>query len=136
MILNKNKFVCRAIDNRMGGFMIAEVARLLKENNKKLPFGLYITNSGDDHYVKEYYKKREATDDGFLDSMMMGYLTNSTLMGTLHGGNPAGAMLGDALNNFDEVQEKTPTFEPETQEIGKELGEAADESIANIEPFS
>ena len=25
--------------------MIAEVARLLKENKKKLPFGLYITNS-------------------------------------------------------------------------------------------
>ena len=45
MILNENKFVCRAIDNRMGGFMIAEVARLLKENKKKLPFGLYIVNS-------------------------------------------------------------------------------------------
>ncbi|CAL2079470.1 M42 family metallopeptidase [Tenacibaculum sp. 190524A02b] len=44
-ILNKDKFVCRALDNRMGGFMIAEVARLLKENNKTLPFGLYITNS-------------------------------------------------------------------------------------------
>ncbi|WP_298894918.1 M42 family metallopeptidase [uncultured Psychroserpens sp.] len=44
-ILNKNKFVCRALDNRMGGFMIAEVARLLKLNKKKLPFGLYITNS-------------------------------------------------------------------------------------------
>ena len=44
-ILNSNKFVCRAIDNRMGGFMIAEVARLLKENKKKLPFGLYIVNS-------------------------------------------------------------------------------------------
>jgi len=44
-ILNKNKFICRAIDNRMGGFMIAEVARLLKENNVTLPFGLYIVNS-------------------------------------------------------------------------------------------
>ena len=44
-ILNKDKFVCRAIDNRVGGFMIAEVARLLHENKKKLPFGLYITNS-------------------------------------------------------------------------------------------
>jgi putative aminopeptidase FrvX len=40
MILNDNKFVCRAIDNRMGGFMIAE-ARLLHENKVKLPFGLY-----------------------------------------------------------------------------------------------
>lgn len=45
MVLNDNKFVCRAIDNRMGGFMIAEVARLLHENKVKLPFGLYITNS-------------------------------------------------------------------------------------------
>ncbi|NVK53532.1 MAG: M42 family metallopeptidase [Flavobacteriaceae bacterium] len=44
-ILNNDKFVCRALDNRMGGFMIAEVARLLKENNRELPFGLYITNS-------------------------------------------------------------------------------------------
>lgn len=44
-ILNGNKFVCRGLDNRMGGFMIAEVARLLFENKKKLPFGLYITNS-------------------------------------------------------------------------------------------
>ncbi|MBL29855.1 MAG: peptidase M42 [Flavobacteriaceae bacterium] len=44
-ILNKDKFVCRAIDNRAGGFMIAEVARLLKKNKISLPFGLYITNS-------------------------------------------------------------------------------------------
>jgi len=35
----------RAFDNRIGGFMIAQVARLLKENNKKLPFGLYIVNA-------------------------------------------------------------------------------------------
>ena len=44
-IINKNKFVCRAIDNRVGGFMIAEVGRLLHQNNIKLPFGLYITNA-------------------------------------------------------------------------------------------
>lgn len=35
----------RAMDNRIGGFMIAEVARLLHENKKKLPFGLYIVNA-------------------------------------------------------------------------------------------
>ena len=44
-VLNKDNFVCRALDNRMGGFMIAEVALLLHENEKELPFGLYITNS-------------------------------------------------------------------------------------------
>ncbi len=41
-----NDFIIgRAFDNRIGGFMIAEVARLLKENKKKLPFGLYIVNA-------------------------------------------------------------------------------------------
>jgi len=44
-ILNGNRFVGRALDNRIGGFMIAEVARMLKEKKKTLPFGLYITNS-------------------------------------------------------------------------------------------
>jgi putative aminopeptidase FrvX len=45
MVLNKDWFVARALDNRAGGFMIAEVARLLKEEKTALPFGLYITNS-------------------------------------------------------------------------------------------
>ncbi len=38
-------FIGRAFDNRIGGFMIAEVARLVKENKKKLPFGLYVVNA-------------------------------------------------------------------------------------------
>ena len=43
--LANNFIIGRAFDNRIGGFMIAEVARLLKENKKKLPFGLYIVNA-------------------------------------------------------------------------------------------
>ena len=45
MTLNNRYFVGRALDNRIGGFVIAEVARLLHKNKKTLPFGLYITNS-------------------------------------------------------------------------------------------
>lgn len=45
MELNKQWLVGRALDNRMGGFMIAEVARRLSENKKKLPFCLYVVNS-------------------------------------------------------------------------------------------
>jgi len=45
MLLNGRHFTGRALDNRMGGFMIAEVARLLKEEKARLPFGLYVTNS-------------------------------------------------------------------------------------------
>ena len=45
MFLNDKYYVGRALDNRIGGFMIAEVARLVYQNKLKLPFGLYITNS-------------------------------------------------------------------------------------------
>ncbi|UOQ74534.1 M42 family metallopeptidase [Hymenobacter cellulosilyticus] len=45
MVMNDKFYVGRALDNRVGGFMIAEVARMLKENGKNLPFGLYIVNA-------------------------------------------------------------------------------------------
>ncbi len=44
-VLNDRYYVGRALDNRMGGFCIAEVARLLKENKIQLPYSLYIVNS-------------------------------------------------------------------------------------------
>ncbi|HEX6429915.1 MAG TPA: M42 family metallopeptidase [Niastella sp.] len=43
--LANDYYIARAFDNRIGGFMIAEVARLLKENKKQLPYGLYIVNA-------------------------------------------------------------------------------------------
>lgn len=43
--LANDRIICRALDNRIGGFMIAQVARLLKENKKKLPYTLYIVNA-------------------------------------------------------------------------------------------
>jgi len=45
MELGKDYYSGRALDNRIGGFMIAEVARKIKEKGKKLPFKLYIVNS-------------------------------------------------------------------------------------------
>lgn len=45
MELNKKFYVGRALDNRIGGYIIAEVARKLKENKKELPFTLYIVNA-------------------------------------------------------------------------------------------
>jgi putative aminopeptidase FrvX len=44
-VLNDRYYVGRALDNRMGGFCVAEVARLLKENNIELPYTLYVVNS-------------------------------------------------------------------------------------------
>jgi tetrahedral aminopeptidase len=45
LTLNRDFLIGRGIDNRIGGFMIAEVARKLYENKQKLPFGLYIVNA-------------------------------------------------------------------------------------------
>jgi putative aminopeptidase FrvX len=43
--LNSTYLTGRALDNRIGGFMIAEVARMISENSIKLPFSLYIVNA-------------------------------------------------------------------------------------------
>ena len=43
--LANGHYIGRAFDNRIGGYMIAEVARLLKENRKTLPYGLYVVNA-------------------------------------------------------------------------------------------
>jgi tetrahedral aminopeptidase len=45
MEMNDKYLVGRALDNRMGGFIIAEVVRRIKENAMQLPFGLYVVNS-------------------------------------------------------------------------------------------
>ena len=44
-VLNDRYYCGRALDNRMGGFCIAEVARLIKENKVELPYSLYVVNS-------------------------------------------------------------------------------------------
>lgn len=45
MEMNNRYWVGRALDNRMGGYMIAEVARMLKENKVQLPYTLYVVNA-------------------------------------------------------------------------------------------
>jgi tetrahedral aminopeptidase len=45
MKLGKDYYTGRALDNRIGGFMIAEVARKIRENKIELPFKLYVVNS-------------------------------------------------------------------------------------------
>jgi len=44
-VLNKRFFVGRGQDNKIGGYMIAAIAKLLRKNGLKLPYGLYIINA-------------------------------------------------------------------------------------------
>jgi putative aminopeptidase FrvX len=39
------RFISRALDNRIGGYMIAQVAKKLKDKNIDLPYSLYIVNA-------------------------------------------------------------------------------------------
>ena len=43
--LNKKYLTGRALDNRIGGYMIAQVAKKIKDNKIKLPFSLYVVNA-------------------------------------------------------------------------------------------
>lgn len=43
--LNNKYYVGRALDNRMGGFCIAEVARMIREEKIDLPYSLYVVNA-------------------------------------------------------------------------------------------
>lgn len=74
--------------------------------------GLYITGKEDDKYVTNYFRNREVlpdrsynrtyqthSDDGFLTSMAMGYMTDSMLLGTLIGGHMPGALVGQMLRD-------------------------------------
>ncbi len=45
MMLNDNYYTGRALDNRIGGFAIAQVAKMLKKKDVKLPFGIYFVNA-------------------------------------------------------------------------------------------
>lgn len=44
--------------------------------------------------------------DSFIESLLIGYLTDSTLIGGMMGGNLMGAAIGDMLNNDDQVNDK------------------------------
>lgn len=95
------------IDKRQYLKRIQDFTAKTKNISEKDKNGLYVTNKKDDEYMKSYFKHREvpnvtqSTDDGFLQSMAIGYMTNSTLVGSVLGGNPLGAMVGDSLNTSE-----------------------------------
>lgn len=74
------------------------------ENKKCKHCNKQISQYDREHYcpvTRETYNT--STDDGFLDSFIIGAVTDSALLGGLLGGNMAGGLLGDMLdgNLFD-----------------------------------
>lgn len=58
-------------------------------------------------YNPQYRDSCQNTDDGFLTSAAVAYATDSTVLGALAGGNIAGAMVGDMLNDSDNSRNDT-----------------------------
>jgi len=91
------------IDKRDYFKRIVDFTSKAKEITIKDKNGLYVTrNSNHVEYMNNYFRNREVSgDDGFLQSMALGYMFNSGLFGGAVGGNFAGAMLGDMLNDSE-----------------------------------
>jgi putative aminopeptidase FrvX len=105
MMLNKKYFVGRALDNRAGGFIIAEVARRLKENKKKTGFGIYIVNSVQEETGlrgAEMIAKRIKPDIAIItdvchDTQSPAY--NKTVVGDIYCGKGPVLSYGPAVQN-------------------------------------
>jgi putative aminopeptidase FrvX len=105
MVLNKTNFVGRALDNRMGGFMIAEVARLIKEKKVKLPYSLYIVNAVQEEVGlrgAEMISRRIKPDVAIVTDVCHDTQTpmiSKILQGDLHSGKGPVLTYGPAVHN-------------------------------------
>ncbi len=103
--LNNRYYLGRALDNRVGGFMIAEVARMLKENKDKLPFGVYFTNSVQEEVGlrgAEMIAKRINPDVAIVTDVCHDTQTpmmNKIVNGDLHCGKGPVVSYGPAVQN-------------------------------------
>lgn len=104
--LNYDYYICRAMDNRIGGFMIAEVARLLKENKQRLPFGLYIVNAVQEEVGlrgAEMIAKRIKPNVAIITDVTHDTTTpmiNKNIEGEIRCGNGPSITYGPAVHNI------------------------------------
>ena len=95
----------RAFDNRIGGFMIAEVARLIKENNKKLPYALYVVNAVQEEIGlrgAEMMARRIKPDAAIITDVTHDSTTpmiNKIIEGECHCGKGPSLCYGPAVHN-------------------------------------
>lgn len=100
---------------------IKDFTPVAKTITKKDKNGMYITKSGkDERYMQDYFRRREVSNthvhnhnNTFTDSLLYGYATDSAILGTVMGGNPAGAIIGESLRHS--TQDSTPVSQPECQ---------------------
>jgi hypothetical protein len=74
-----------------------KLTKKLHESAKKKGFAR--PSETNDELRRRLVRENPNADSSFIDSLLLGYLTDSTFDGTIMGGNLLGAMIGDALND-------------------------------------
>jgi putative aminopeptidase FrvX len=103
--LNYDYIIGRAFDNRIGGFMIAEVARLLKENKKTLPYSLHVVNAVQEEIGlrgAEMIARRIKPDIAIVTDVTHDTQTpmiNKMIEGDTHSGKGPSLSYGPAVHN-------------------------------------
>ena len=99
------------IDNRQYFKRIKDFTSKAKEIVHRDKNGLFITNKENEKYMKSYFKQREISENNeFLTSIALGYITEDALLGSMLGGNITGVVIGDLLNNNDELKQEFREF--------------------------
>lgn len=142
---------------------VQEFTPKTKQITEKDENGLYIHNDKDaKEYMESYFSHREVgekkpkkftdsqkklvrdkyteyrraypdADDSFINSLIIGYLTDSGLMGYAIGGDLLGAMIGDALNDSDDFSNSSisdTSGHGEGVSWGENLNSSQEEGIA------
>ena len=89
--LNENK-----VDPKTGEFHLKGGKEMYQNSDFFLPVQRNKLTS-----TESTNTNNSTSDDGFLTSMLVAEATDSALIGTMVGGNPLGAMIGDSLNDND-----------------------------------
>lgn len=89
------------IDKRKYLDRVKEFDNINKAITNKDKNGLYVATPKSQKYVSKYFVDREVLEDDsdFLSSMMMGYVTDNSMLGYAYGKNLSGAVLGSMLNS-------------------------------------
>lgn len=101
----------------------------LKKKKKIQPTPNSLHNRMNTHYRNTVTGNVGNANDGFINSVIIGAITDDAATGMLFGGNAAGAIIGDAINTSDEQND-----DKYGGQGGKFGGGGAGESFANDEP--
>jgi len=113
-VTHDDSYVKKYFDERevKGGLNKGETSLVMSPPHR----GKSFRNESINISASEYKRKREELeqqypykDSSFIDSLILGYITDSTVMGTAMGGDVMGAMIGDMLNTSDETNNQFDT---------------------------